>query len=802
MIPKIQLETDTQLIIARGNSRKDIRWKNTTLAWSDLLARLATTTRTPELQAEYFAMTKAQQDDIKDVGGFVGGALSGGRRKSDTVTFRQLVALDADFAKPGLHHEIMLLAPHALAIYSTHKHTPEKPRLRVLIPLHRPVTPDEYKAIARRLAADIGIDYFDDSTYDPSRLMYWPSTSRDAEYLFEYTDAALANADEILASYPDWRDASFWPVSSRAKEERQKLADKQGDPLAKPGLVGAFCRAYDIPAALETFLADVYEPTEDPNRYTYTKGSTTGGLVVYDGGLFAYSHHGTDPAGGKLLNAFDLVRVHLFGAQDADTPASAPVNKLPSYRAMLTFCGEDKGVREALGRERLAIALDEFGAVPDEEPPADPDWLQKLELEKGRFKETINNVVLILENDPFLAGRIGLNAFSQRPVTLRPLPWSKTPGSPWADADDAALRHYIERTYKIGSPGKIADALAVVLERHQFHPVRDYLDGLTWDGEARLDTVFIDYQGAEDCPYTRAVTRKCLVAAVARVRRPGVKFDYMPVLVGPQGTGKSQLIDRLGMGWYSDSLSTVSGKDAYEALQGYWLIEMGELTATRKAEVEAVKHFISKREDVFRVAYGRRTSAFPRQCIFIGTTNDQDFLRDKTGNRRFWPVDVDLTRARLDLWRHLTPEIVGQIWAEADLAYAAGEPLVLDAETSAAAIERQEAHTEESSRMGPIMEYLAKPIPADWYELDALDRRDWLNGNHDAADPLLMQRKRVCILELWVEALGGEVKQLSPLMTRELHEIMRALPGWQAIGAGSGKLRFGYFGVQRGYIRS
>lgn len=796
------VDNDRQIAIARGSSRKELKWRNTQLLWSQLLEKLAETTRTPETQAEYFAASKAVQDEIKDVGGFVGGTLAGGRRKADCVSFRQLVTLDADFATPGLHEKVLQLTEFAMAVYSTHKHTPDKPRLRFLIPLARPVTADEYKAISRRLAANIGIDLFDDTTYDPSRLMYWPSTSRDAEYIFDFADAPFIDPDQILATYDDWKDATQWPTSERAGQEKVKLAERQGDPLSKTGMVGAFCRAYDIDKAIETFLPDVYEACDIPNRYTYTKGSTVGGVVVYDN-KFIYSHHGTDPASEKLLNAFDMVRIHRFGLRDADAPASAPPGKLPSWKAMIDLCTNDEGVREMLANEQLEAARAEFGDAPDEAKVTDARWAAKLVYDgNGKIKETINNAVLILENDPRLAGRIGYNSFANRAVVMGVLPWNNKVGAVWSDADDAALRHYIEFRWKLSVGTKVADALAVVLERHAFHPIRDYLDALAWDGTPRLETMLTDYLGAEDCAYVRACTKKTLVAAVARVRDPGVKFDTMLVLVGAQGTGKSQLVDRLGREWYSDSLPAVTGKDAYEALQGYWLIEMAELTAAKQAEVEAVKHFISKREDVFRVAYGRRTTPFPRQCIFIGTTNNPDFLRDRTGNRRFWPVDIQPWRAPLSIWKHMTPEIVDQLWAEADQLYKKGEPLYLeDAAVAFEALARQEQHTEESTRGGLIKAYLERELPCDWEERDSIQRRDWLNGYEDPAGVATKLRDRVCVLELWVEALSGDPKVLTPMQTRELHEIMMSMQGWAKYDRAGGKLKFPLYGVQRAYTR-
>jgi len=249
------------------------------------------------------------------------------------------------------------------------------------------------------------------------------------------------------------------------------------------------------------------------------------------------------------------------------------------------------------------------------------------------------------------------------------LPWhrllNKKEGDQWKDSDDSSLRHYIEKVYRITSPMKINDGLLIVEEKNKFHPIRDYFNSLVWDGVKRVDNLFIDYLGASDTKYNRMVTRKALVAGVARIFNPGVKFDYMLVLVGKQGVGKSHILSLLGQNWYSDSFNTVQGKEAYEQLQDAWIIEMAELTAAKKAETEAVKHFISKREDIYRVAYGKRVTKFPMQCVFFGTTNEMDFLKDKTGNRRFWPVMVEKHRIKKNLWREDIKAEIHQIWAEA-----------------------------------------------------------------------------------------------------------------------------------------
>ena len=216
---------DKALDIALGNSRKTKTWKNKPMLWSELLDRLVTTTRTPETVAEYKAMGRNQQSEIKDVGGFVGGYCNEGHRSD--IRFRSILCLDADYADGDLWPDWVLLYGNAAAVYSTHKHTEEKPRLRLVVPLARNVEPDEYQAIGRRVAATLGIDKFDDTSYQPQRMMYWPSTSQDGAYFFDHLDAPLLDPDAVLATYHDWRDVSSWPMSSRVADVVKKDAARQ-----------------------------------------------------------------------------------------------------------------------------------------------------------------------------------------------------------------------------------------------------------------------------------------------------------------------------------------------------------------------------------------------------------------------------------------------------------------------------------------------------------------------------------------------------------------------------------------------
>lgn len=782
----MDIQNDKALQVALGNSRKTKTWKNKTVRWSDLLTRMESVTRTPETVAEYKAMSREQQSNIKDVGGFVGGYCPNGRRSD--VNLRSILCLDADFATGSLWGDWLWIEGYAAAIYSTHKHTPEKPRLRLVVPLARDVTPDEYQAIGRRVAADLGIDQFDDTSYQPQRMMYWPSCSQDGEYVFHYHDAPFLDPDAVLARYTDWSDVSAWPMSSRVADVVKKTAATQKDPLTKGGLVGAFCRAYSIEEAIAAFVP-AYQPCGG-GRYTYTEGSTVAGVVTYDG-RFAYSHHATDPASMQLCNAWDLVRLHKFAALDADVDPGAPAGSRPSYKAMAELAAADPLVKAQIVQDRMAEAGQDFS-----EAPPDKDWRSKLKItEKGGIASTIENVVIILNGDPALAGRIGYNELSHNIVALGSLPWRAVSGeSQWADADDADLRYYLERVYGLSGKDKIFDGVNVVAMAHKFHPVRDYLDSCDWDDVPRLETLLVDYLGAEDTPYTRAVTRKALVAAVARIYNPGCKFDYMLTLRGRQGLGKSALIAKLGGEWFSDSFTTMQGKDAYEQVQGVWLMEIGELAGMRKAEAETIKLYISKQVDRFRPAYGRRLQEFPRQCIFIGTTNETQFLRDTTGNRRFWVVDTPNEPARC-IWEDLTPEVVRLIWGEAVRLYKNGESLFLSPELEAAAREIQETYEEENPKVGIVAEYLERLLPEDWEDKDLYSRRAWLESSNAGT----VRRSRVCTLEIWAEALGQSPDRLDRYAVKEVRDIMSAIPGWRH--QGNAKITAKLYGRQRYYKR-
>lgn len=776
---KINISYDGELLISEGASRFEKVWKNKKIRWSTLLARLSRSQASGETHADYMRKPKDQQDKLKDIGGFVGGYLTGGHRRNGNVKARQILTLDADFASTDFWEKAAGVALDeidscAMAVYSTHKHSAAHPRLRLIIPLESEVTPDQYEAIARKVAETIGIDYFDDSTYQAARLMYWPSHSSDVEPVFKYIDAPFLQPDAILAQYHDWNDVSEWPMSSRELSIRKKLADKQGDPTEKRGIVGAFCRTYTVTEAIRTFLPDIYTPTAKEDRWTYAAGSTAGGLVIYDGDLFAFSNHGTDPAGGQLCNAFDLVRIHKFGGLDADEEEKTGTAR-PSYKEMAAFAAEDPNVRVTIVREKNEEAAEDFSedADADEKPAA--DWRKQIHVGDRGIAGDSWNAELILENDEHLKG-IRYNEMNRR-IEAKGVPWER-PAGPWRDADDAQLYQWLVRTYGVQFPReKFSLALTAVADRRRFHPVKEYLDALPeWDGIQRIPTLLVDYLGAEDNIYTREATQKCLTAAVARIYEPGVKFDSVLILQGPQAVGKSMIFDRLGGDWYSDNLSVSDMRDktAAEKLQGYWILELSELTGMRKVDVESVKGFISRRDDIYRAAYGRNTESRLRQCVIVGSTNDDTgFLRDITGNRRFWPIRVT-GETDLHPW-DLTKDEIAQIWAEAKISYKLGDGLLLSREAARMAEQAQMDAMESDERQGIVEEYLQRKLPKDWDELDYDRRMLFLDSEDEGTE----ERRQVSNIEIWVEALHNPAKAMEPKDARAITAMMIRIPGWE-----------------------
>ena len=793
----LKITFDGLLDIAVGKSRKQKIWNNKKVKWSALVEKLSVTHRTAETHAEYINSKPGRQDEIKDIGGFVGGYLVAGKRGNGHVGHRQIITLDIDRGSLALWNDFILIYGCAACIYTTHKHSGEAARMRLVIPLNREIFADEYEPICRRIAESLGIENFTDvTTYEATRLMYWPSTSKYGEFFFDVQDGEWLSADSVLGSYKNWTDSSEWPVCSIERDLVRSDIKKQQDPLEKPGIIGAFCRVYGITEAIEKYLPDVYATTVDSNRYTYAHGSTAGGLVIYED-KFAYSHHGTDPISGKLCNAFDLVRVHKFGANSN------------SLEDMQRLAAKDKAVVKQLGVERIESAKTDFQKMAGIEPgeQAEPEqedsreWMKELDVDKkGNYASSIDNIYRVLKNDSKLKGRLYFDDLEKWLKVKGNLPWRvvKEDSEDFSDNDADCLSHYIE-CYGIPFT-HLLKAVSMISNDNRVHPVRDYLNSLYWDGVERLENLLIDYLGAEDNEYVKEVTKRTFIGAVERIVSPGCKVDTVLTLVGGEGEGKSTLIKKMGCGWSSDCLGDIHDKSGMESLRGVWLMEIAELAGIRKADQEAIKRFISSQVDIYRPAYGRQQARYPRQCIFIATTNTDDFLQGAHMHRRFLPVKIDAALATKNIFTGLLQAEIDQVWAEAFACQQAGESADLSLVVKQMAIKVREQHTEKDDREGLIREFLKILLPIEWDILGPRERAQFVRtkttGDFDKVLEGTEERMFVSAQEIWCELFDRRQSDMNRQNTKFIHDILKRLKGWRR----SEKLkRFSWYGPCIGY---
>ncbi len=758
------------LAIAYGNNRQAKKWVNKTTSFDELKERLKVTIRTTESAEEYAKFSKAQQDNAKDHGGFVAGALKGGRRKIDTVELRSMVALDGDRIDKTFLENYETSTPYTSVLYTTHSSTDENPRVRLIFPLTRDVTPEEFVAVSRYLAQMLGIDYFDECSYQPNQLMYWPSTPSNGSFVYKEVDKNWLNPDEILNAHPEWTDPTRLPTSSRESKANTVANQKVQDPLEKDGIVGLFNRVYfPISKAIEAFLSDVYEPTENENRYHLIKSSSIAGVEIKEDGKFVYSHHAKDPAYLKLCNAFDIVRIHKFGDDDDKK----------SFRDMCEFAMQVDKVKVLAANERLALAEVDFSADGD-------DWKTRLKYQPktSLLENSVYNLNLILNNDPDFRN-FAYNELANRIQVTGSLPWERPEGNKfWRDADTAQLKSIIDIRYLPFSSRNHDVAFTKIADDRRFHPIRDYLDSLpVWDGTKRVEDVFIKYLKADDTDYIRTVTRKTFAAAVARIYVPGIKFDCVPVLDGDQGIGKSTIVkDLVTADYYSETLSLtdMDDKSGAEKLQGFWVVEIGELAGMRKADIEKVKAFLSTSDDKYRPSYGKVVESHPRQCIVIATVNgERGYLRDITGNRRFWIIKVHQKKQK-KTWS-FTEEYRQQFWAEAKEIWKCGEKLYLEGDILEEAEKAQKGAMETDERVGMVEEYLNTPLPADWDDMDLFARRNYLNGSEFGGTQHIgtIARTSVSNAEIWCECLNHSLPDLKTTDSYQIAALMAQINGWE-----------------------
>lgn len=845
-----------RIAVIRQNDRGNA--KNVTMDWKELRDRLATPHRDRDTTfARYQKLSVDAKGRLKDVGAFVGGPFKDGIRKANNINERSVVTLDVDSVTPT-QVDIIKMGLSGISEYeffgsTTRSHTAENPRWRLVLPTSRTVSAEEYAPLARIIASKIfdsvkeSMDATDEVSFRVAQIMYWPSVSSDGLFESYHNVGRLVDPDEVLDAFGDWRDWTILPFSEKFGQKRPTLGRKAENPREKDGIIGAFCRAYDIPAAIEKFIPDVYLKGTTHNkkpRYTYAHGSGSNGAVVEDDGLFLYSHHGTDPCGDRLVNAFDMVRLHLFGHEDVKSTDDLMPSKLPSFKAFTEFITSDEAVAKELLQSRYDLEAmfddvededwdetddegtsatdddDDFndllGESPKKKKPSG-EWMKDLEVDLGGLiKPTLTNVAIIMQNDKRFNGVVEMNDFTQEAVTRKAVRSrmsivphipvvDKVNGDLWSDRHDYIVRAMIEAPAGKGKSGyglKVTDrdlkgAIDLAAGQRAFHPVRDYLNGLEWDGKKRMEKLFIKYLGAKDTAYTRGIAKMMLLGGVTRVFEPGHKFDFVVILEGLQGKGKSTFIRTIGRNWFVELEGDLHDrKSLVEKMQGAWILEIPELSGFGKAEIQSLKAIFSASHDKVRLAYDKRGKVFMRQCIFIGSTNDAEYLRDPTGGRRFWPVMCEvetIDNVGLD-------QEMDQIWAEALVEYRAMReaqpkgvlPLYLsDSEAAAEALAVQESRrmeTVEDTQAGMIEAWLNEPVSETTFE-DVDDM--------DAQNQKFYRRDMVSIVQIWVEMFGKERGSMTPIQSRSLNAAMKLIDGWTPIGPRMTKK----YGTQRCFRR-
>ena len=413
-----------------------------------------------------------------------------------------------------------------------------------------------------------------------------------------------------------------------------------------------------------------------------------------------------------------------------------------------------------------------------------PKWIETNQ--DGKPLQTIENCIQILENSKEYQGTIAFNEFSNRIMINHT--------NNWTDFNYSDMVHYMERNFKITNENKINHAFKIVAQRNKYHPIRDYLNSLTWDGIERVNRVFIEFLGAHDTIYSQKVSAITFIGAVSRVFNPGVKYDTMPVFVGKQGIGKSKFIRKIAVNpdWFTDGVTTFDGKEFYESIQGKWLIELGEGTAFQKSIKERSKQAIASQQDFYREPYARNPEVRKRQCIFFGTTNNYDFLKDETGDRRYYPIDVNINRTTKNIDNDLNSKYINQLWAEAVYRYNQNEEIyITDTEILRIAEIEQKAHFDASPIQMDIYNFTEIMIPEveQWYSYSIESRKRYIRAVQNGEDTIksmcmrgAYKRDRISIKEIACELYGYELNQ--PIDRKFSLEISRTLTslGWNKSG--------------------
>tara|TARA_R110000782_G_scaffold170698_2_gene262455 strand:- start:1114 stop:3384 length:2271 start_codon:yes stop_codon:yes gene_type:complete len=689
---------------------------------------------------EYADKSKNDQLSIKNTRAYSFSQFQGNSRKSRDLITKTGIVLDLDHADSDTIDNLKTIAKkYTYVLHSTLSHNEDiaKFRYRLIIPTCENISPEDYSQQAQQAALDFGvIDAVDTTTFTTARFMYYPTKCKDIDYVYVSNAGVTYRAIDMTEANTVQLQQAQVKVHCKTKPLRMDLPD----PTQKNNLIGQWCREYNVAQALEVHLSDFYKKTNDPKRYSYIHSTTEGGLVVYDDNSYCYSHHETDPAGdGHTHNAYDIVRIHKFkGSEDM----------------MRTY------VNNLLNKDAITNMFQEMdsGDIPDLE-----DWESELRLTvKGHMKKEEFNLALIMKNKY----KVTYDDFTQK-VFIQ--------GKALSDGNLIHMRDSITELKGVEfSKTSMLTVLGAVQEHYS--SLVDTLEALPkWDGVARLETVFLDYFEVIDNSLNREIATKFFIAAVQRAYKPGQPFQLVPILQGKQGCGKSQFARIISLDKSKYNVSKVSrfgeldftlqGKEQCEKTFGKWIIELAEMSGFRKADQNKMKAFFTSTEQQYRKPYSIETVSIPHSFVCIATTNDSEFLRDLTGNRRF--AVIECKAEKMD--RKKLKENIEQIWAEALQIYKANPNQFMEL-SEQAAIERDTvalAHVTQLTYEEDIIEILNTLVDKDRY----LKTYDSLNIGQEKEYP-----DRICMDELAVH-LSMSHKKNDFSFTRSMNQVMSKL-GW------------------------
>lgn len=788
--------------------------------------------RTKETVLEYQKGDRTFRDKCKDKGGFIMGESIENKREKNSIISRNMITLDLDYCPSNIldiltekvkNEEIKF----RFFVYSTHSHTKEKPRLRMIIPMQRDVVVEEYEPIATRVCGKVGLEYFDATTTQANRIMYFPSVSIDGDFVCEMFGEEFLfdlNPDEVLEEFFDYNNIEEWQrphyIEGKKREriERGKVSDST---KTKYRIVNSFNIEYSITDAIDTFLSEIYKK-ESENRYTYLGGESRNGLNILSP-QYAYSFHGTDPAQGRLLNAFDIVRIHKFGKQDQENEQAVYDNygKTTSFQEMTSWIqrelpnvmAHDPKIQEQ--KEKVEEKLEEMGVEVVTE------WLDLLIRDSnGEIKKHPYNISVIIENDNNFKDLFFYDTIKQQICFNRPPYWDKDikKGEGVRDLDFSFIRNYLTQPpYMLTGKDAVEDAVLIEAYKRKINYPKFFLSQLPeWDEKPRVEELFINLFGVEDCEFIREASKKWFTALVARIMNPGAKFDYVVALLGSVGIGKSSFGKSLiAIDWngkmedienanyfFSDKeLDLRNERDTIDAIRGVCVLELAEFDKfLTKYDKATLKSFITKTKDRFIERYGKRTIDVPRSFVMLATSNESKPIKNPEDERRFMPFYCNLPKHKALIYDHTlwNKEIRDQVLAESlhyyNIGYSYSSPFP-------PLMQRQwetliEKASLENDYFGLVKDYVENEFPIDFLKLDYQEMRiHWRNKNQD--DIPREKREEFSAKEIYCLALDKRIGETPDYMIRK--EIEQSLKKLGYTKVDSRRKSFGEFGQQYYY---